>query len=299
MKIMASIQSKMIEKSLKKLVQGCFVPHLKIKKLRIDDIKSPVPSTKRHCHSEEVVIHGVPCQWMTPKKGKSSKIILYFHGGAFVCGPSLLHWRMVAHIAHKTGFQAIMVNYRKAPEHPYPAAMDDFMNVYQDLLSYTDPENIIFMGDSAGGGLALSMAMKLRDMEFPLPSKLLLLSPWLDLTMNNPSLPEMEELDHMLAILGLKEAGNYYSSNDDPLSPYLSPLFGSLENMPKTMLMIGTHDLLLCDCRILKEKADEINFPLHYEEWEKMFHVWMLNVPYLPEAVKAVKGIIRFIKEPA
>ena len=259
---MASIQSRMIELSLKKLVQDCFTPLLNVKKLRIDDFHKPGPSAKKYCHTDEVIIHGVPCHWMTPKKVRSPKLILYFHGGAYVCGPSLLHWRMLAFISRKTGYRSIVVDYGKAPEAPYPAGMDNMMNVYKDLLSYTDSENIIFMGDSAGGGLALSLAMKLRDEEIHLPSKLVLLSPWLDVTMNNPALPEVEELDHMLAIPGLKEAGILYSGEEDPLIPYISPLFGSLKNMPQTMLMIGTHDLLLCDSRILKEKADEINFDL-------------------------------------
>ena len=292
---MASMQSKMIKITLKKLVQTSLTPHLNVEKLRWDDFQKPSPSSRKYCHSEEVLIHGVNCYWMTPKIKQSDKIILYFHGGAYVCGPSLLHWRMAAQISHDTGYRSIMVNYRKAPEFPYPAAIDDMMNIYHDLLYYTEAENIIFMGDSAGGGLALSLAMKLRDLEQPLPLKIVLLSPWLDVTMGNPALPETRELDHMLAIPGLKEAGILYSKNENPLDSYISPLFGSLHNLPPTLLMIGTHDLLLSDCRTLKEKAEEFDFNLQYEEWEEMFHVWMLNVPYLPEAREAVSRIVEYI----
>ncbi|MDA3808738.1 MAG: alpha/beta hydrolase [Spirochaetaceae bacterium] len=292
---MASLQSKMIKISLKKMVQKSFLPHLDIKQLRWDDFQKPSPSSRKHCHSDEVLIHGVTCYWMTPKILRSKKIIIYFHGGAYVCGPSLLHWRMAAQISHDAGCRTIMVNYRLAPENSYPSSMDDMMNVYFDVLSYTDAENLIFMGDSAGGGMALATAMKLRDMKMQLPSKLILLSPWLDVTMENPALPYVEDLDHMLAIPGLKEAGKHYCGDESPLTPYISPLFGSLKNLPPTMLIIGTHDLLLCDCRILKEKADEAGFDLYYEEWDEMFHVWMLNVPYLPEAREAVAKIVKYI----
>jgi len=292
---MSSIESRMIKKSLKKLVQSSLVPHLDIPKLRFDDFQKPGPSTKRYCHSDEVIIHGVNCHWLTPKKVKSEKIILYFHGGAYVCGPSLLQWRMLAKVAHDSHCMAIMVNYRIAPEYPFPAGMDDMMDVYTDLLSYTETENIIFMGDSAGGGLALAMAMKLRDSERRLPSKLILLSPWLDVTMENPKLPEVEELDQMLALPGLIEAGEHYAGDTDRKESYISPLFGNLEGLPPSLLMIGTHDVLLCDCRILKEKSEETGYDLSYEEWDEMFHVWMLNVPYLREARAAVKRITEYI----
>ena len=292
---MASAISRMIKLSLKKLVQSSFYPRLNIEKLRWDDFVTPSPSSRKYCSSNEDIIHGVPCYWLTPKSALSEKIILYFHGGAFVCGPSLLHWRMLSQISYDTGFRSIMVNYRKAPESPYPASMEDMMNVYNDLLSYTSGENIIFMGDSAGGGLALSMAMKLRDEEKLLPSKLVLLSPWMDITMENPSLPAIEEKDQMLAISGLKEAGDLYSQDIESYNPYVSPLFGSLKDLPPALLLIGTHDLLLCDSRILKEKAEETEYNLKYKEWDEMFHVWMLNVPYLPEAKKAVENIVDYI----
>jgi acetyl esterase/lipase len=285
----------MISLSLKKLVQSNFSPTLNIEKLRWDDFYKPSPSAKKNCNTEEVIIHGVNCYWMTPEKKKSEKIILYFHGGGFVCGPSLLQWRMLSHISKETGITSIMANYRMAPEHPYPAAMDDMMNIYRDLLLYREAENIIFMGDSAGAGLALSLAMKLRDEGISLPQKLVLLSPWLDVTMENPLIPEVEKLDQMLAVSGLVEAGKFYAGNENPLNPYVSPLFGTLEGLPPILLQIGTHDMLVCDCRILKEKADETGFFLNYEEWDEMFHVWMLNVPYLPEANRAVAKIEEFL----
>lgn len=293
---MASLQSKMISLSLKKLVQSHFSPKLNVEKLRWDDFYKPSPSAKKNCSTEEVIIHGVSCYWMTPEEIQTDKIILYFHGGGFVCGPSLLHWRMLSQVSKNTGISSIMANYRMAPEHPYPAAIDDMMNIYEDLLRYRDANNIIFMGDSAGGGLALSMSMKLRDEEKPLPSKIVLLSPWLDVTMDNPLIPEVEDLDQMLAVSGLEEAGKLYSGNESPLNPYISPLFGSLIGLPPVLLQVGTHDLLICDCRILKEKADEAGFNLKYEEWDEMFHVWMLNIPYLPEAREAVSEIEKFIK---
>lgn len=292
---MASVQSKVISLTLKKLVQSNYSPTLNIDRLRWDDFHKPGPASRKNCSIEEVIIHDVPCFWMSPDHIRSKKIILYFHGGGFVYGPTLLQWRMLSLLSKKTGIQSIMSDYRKAPEHPYPASIDDMMHIYEDLLLSRKAEDIIFMGDSAGGGLALSLAMKLRDMKKPLPYKMVLLSPWLDVTMKNPLIPEIEQLDQMLAVQGLIEAGKYYSGDEDPLNPYISPLFGSLEGLPPILLQIGTHDMLLCDCRVLKEKADESGVHISYREWDEMFHVWMLNIPYLPEAREAISEVEKFL----
>ncbi len=285
----------MIKLSLEKLLHSSFYPDLNINKLRIDDFLKPSISSKRHCQSKNITINGITCNWMIPHQLTSPKILLYFHGGGFVCGPSLLHWRMVSQLSKDIGCKSLIVNYRRIPEYPYPAAIEDMENVYNELLSETEPENIIFIGDSAGGGLALSLTMKLRNKKKPLPSKMILLSPWLDVSMKNPQIPELEELDHILAIPGLEKAGILYAREVPQENPYISPVFGDLSGLPPALLLIGTHDLFLFDCRKLKEKAVKSNFILNYQEWEEMFHIWMLNVPYLPEAREAVKEISKYI----
>ena len=292
---MSSKTSKVIKMTLKKLVQVHFNPHLNVEKLRIDDFDRPSPMAKKHCRAEDFRLGTIRGSWLFPLHKKSNKIILYFHGGGYVCGPSILQWRMLSHISSETGCTSLMINYRTAPEHQYPAAIDDMDNVYEFLAESFNREHIIFMGDSAGGGLALGLAMKLRDLNKQMPGKLVLLSPWLDVSMNNPETAGQIELDHMLAVPGLVEAGDLYRGTEKNDNPYISPVKGNLSNLPPVYLMIGTHDLLLPDCRILRRRALAAGMDLLYEEWDEMFHVWMLNVPYLPEAKEAVSKIINFI----
>ncbi len=290
------MQCRMIKISLKKLVQIHFTPHLEIEKLRRDDCLNPSSSAKKHCHVESLLIDDINCFKITPKKFHSEKILLSFHGGAYACGPSLLHWRMISQLSFKLGCRSIIVKYKRTPEYAYPAAMDDMLKVYTSLLLENKPENIIFIGDSAGGGLALTTAMKLRDEHKPLPLKLVLLSPWLDLSMDNAAIEELEDLDQMLALPGLKEAASLYGGTNDLKNPYISPIYGNLDGLPPTLLLIGTDDLLLADCRKFKNKSEQSNYRLKYQEWDEMFHVWMLNVPYLPEANKALEEIETFIQ---
>lgn len=292
---MASKISKMINLTLRKLIQVNFTPHLNVDRLRFDDFEKPSPMARKHCRAEDFELNGIHGSWLFPLKKKSNKIILYFHGGAYVCGPSIMQWRMLSHISRETGYTALMINYRCAPEHPFPAAMDDMEQVYDYLTQYMKSDQIIFMGDSAGAGLSLGLAMKLRDNKKNLPAKLVLLSPWLDVAMTNKEIEGQVELDNMLAIPGLKEAGEMYCGDNDIQNPYISPINGNIKGLSPMYLMIGTHDLFLPDCRIFHKRAQEGGLSLQYEEWEEMFHVWMLNIPYLPEAAEAVGKIIRWL----
>ncbi len=285
----------MLNLTLKKLVQVHFNPHLNVEKLRIESFVKPSPMARKQCLSEDFRLDEIQGSWLFPHKKKSNKIILYFHGGAYVYGPSILQWRMLSHISKSTGCTALMVNYRCAPEHPYPAAMEDMETVYDYLTNFMKSEQILFMGDSAGGGLALGLAMKLRDRKKQLPAKLILLSPWLDVSMTNKGIKGQAELDNMLAIPGLSEAGQMYCGKEDEKNPYISPVHGDIRDLPPIYLMIGTHDLLLPDCREFQRRAQEEGVSLKYEEWEEMFHDWMLNIPYLPEATEAVQKITRWI----
>jgi acetyl esterase/lipase len=285
----------MINKSLKKMVHGLFSNGLKLEKLRKDDFPEPGPLARKRCHIEEFHTETAKCHILYPRKKDFKKTILYCHGGAYVSGPSLLHWRMLSHLALTGSYRIFMVNYPKAPEHPYPAGLNAVDEIYDGLVKETDSENIIVMGDSAGGGLALALAMKWRDEGKSLPGRLVLLSPWLNIAMDNKETEEQAELDNMLALPGLGEAANYYSQGRDLKDPYLSPLFGDLTGLPRTILMIGTLDILLPDCRDFRKKAETAGLDLTYEEWDQMFHVWMLNSPYLPEANEAVSRILEWL----
>lgn len=290
-----SIQSKMINKSLKKVVQGLFNDGLNLEKLRKDDFPEPGPLARKRSHIEKIENSGFKGHFIYPRKKEYGKTILYCYGGAYVSGPSLLHWRVLSRIAMSGLYRVLMVNYPKAPEHPYPAALNAVESAYLELLSDTKSRDIFIMGDSAGGGLALALTMKLRDDNRPMPAGQVLLSPWLNVTMNNEATKQQIELDNILALPGLAEAAEYYRGEEDPKNPYISPLFGNLEGLPPTLLMIGTLDLLLPDCRDFRKRAESASMDLTYEEWKDMFHVWMLNTPYIPEANEAISRILEWL----
>lgn len=277
------------------MIHGLFSDGLKLEKLRKDDFPEPGPLARKRCHIEKIETEEFSGHWIYPKKKDYGKTILYCHGGAYVSGPSLLHWRVLSHIALSGNYRILMINYPKAPEHPYPAALNAVYSAYRHLLENTVSDDIILMGDSAGGGLALALSMKLRDDNQSLPSRQILLSPWLNLAMDNEDTPKQSELDNMLALPGLADAAGFYRGKEDPRHPYISPLFGSLEGLPPTLLMIGTLDLLLPDCRDFRSKAEAASLDLTYEEWDDMFHVWMLNIPYIPEASEAVSRILDWL----
>jgi len=285
----------MVNKTLKKMVQVLFNDGLKLEKLRIDDYPEPGPLARKRCRIEPYRTDKAVGHWIYPRKGDFQKTILYCHGGAYVSGPALLHWRLMSHMAQDGPFRLLMINYPKAPEKPYPAALNAVDSAYRRLLDDTDPKDIVIMGDSAGGGLALALAMRLRDRGGKLPGQLVLLSPWLNVAMDHKDTEKQVELDNMLALPGLSVAAAYYRGEEELKAPYISPLFGNLEGLPPTLLMIGTLDLLLPDCREFRKKAKSAGMDLTYEEWDDMFHVWMLNTPYIPEANEAVSRILSWL----
>jgi acetyl esterase/lipase len=243
-----------------------------------------------------MVIDGVVIYILKPPVKTNNRKIIYLHGGAFISGPVRFHWQMLGRMCEMSGSEILVVLYRKSPEHIYPAQMNDLMSVYDHLRRSIDPSNIIFMGDSAGGGLAAAAAQKLRDDGMPLPGKLVLLSPWLDLLLTNPEIPKLEKKDKFLDRSSVASSGRRYAGMHNPQHPYLSPVYGNLAGLPPTLLMIGTMDLLLFDSRKYRDKAIEAGVELDYQEWDNMFHDWMCLTSILSEAEESVKHITGFLE---
>ncbi len=250
------------------------------------------------CRVSQKKIAGAVCIFLSPPDAEAGRQFIFLHGGAFTSGPVICHWAMVARVCEKSRITAVMVDYGLVPENPYPAGLNDVLNVYQYLRRRLGMKEVFLMGDSAGGGLALSAVLALKDQRRRLPEKLVLLSPWLDLTLENPEIETVREYDQLLRKDGLIEIGRQYANGRDPSHYLLSPVNGDLSGMPPTLLLIGTHDIFLCDCRRFRDKARASGVFLNYQEWEAMFHDWMTQTQLMPEANRAVEEIVDFLAAP-
>jgi monoterpene epsilon-lactone hydrolase len=269
---------------------------LNLVKLRARDM--PEPQTKRTwgCQYEAGTLAGVRVTYVRPANIQSGKVLVHLHGGLYAAGIGELHWWLISRLCHEVGCLGVMVDYRLAPEHPFPAALDDTVAVLNALVAAHGPEKLVVSGDSAGGGLAVASAMKQRDDGQAVPAKLVLLSPWLDITMHHPGIPAQEKKDRILARPGVVEAGKRYANGMDPKAPYLSPVNGDLSGLPPMVLQIGTYEMLLPDCRAFRDKALAQNVSLLYQEHPKMFHIWTLLFPLLPEGEEALQEVLQFIR---
>lgn len=255
------------------------------------------PGRKLHalCDIAEREVNGHRLFTATPKDGGSGAQILYLHGGGYVLDLDAVHWNLIAGLIERTGAGVSVPVYPLAPEHRWRDGFTMVRKVYDDLVAAHGAAQITVMGDSAGGGFTLALAQMLRDDGKALPARLALLSPWLDAVVEDPSQIELEKIDPIISISGLRSMGKWWASELDPRDPRISPLFGTLKGLPPMAVWIGTHDVLLADSRRLREKAAEAGASLAYHEYSEMLHVWM-TVP-IPEALQARDEIAAFMRE--
>lgn len=220
-------------------------------------------------------------------------LILYLHGGAYVSPPSIAHWSFLDKLALGTGAAIAAPLYPRAPNHSFLEAYDKLTSFYRDLMDIYEAREIIFIGDSAGGGLALGLAETLEAEGLPQPGQIILISPWLDLTMENPDLIDYEDVDPMLKVNRLDRIADAWADGTNRRDPRLSPLFGSLNNLAEITLFVGTHELFLPEARLLRDKAVDSFVTLNYYEYERMNHIFPLYP--IPEAGDAQAKIIEQI----
>ena len=246
------------------------------------------------CDVVESEVNGHRLFTATPKEGGSGAQILYLHGGGYVLDLDAVHWNLITGLIQRTGASVSVPIYPLAPEHRWQDGFAMVRKVFDNLAAAHGAQQITVMGDSAGGGFTLALAQMLRDDGKPPPARLALLSPWLDATAGDPEQIELEKIDPIISLSGLRTMGKWWASELDPRDPRISPLFGTLEGLPPMAVWTGTHDLLLPDAQRLREKAAEAGADLSYYEYPEMLHVWM-TVP-MPEALKARDEIAAFMK---
>jgi acetyl esterase/lipase len=240
-------------------------------------------------HQKPVEVGGVAGIEVTAEGTDAENVILYFHGGVYVIGTAVASVPLVSDIVRRTGAKAITLDYRLAPEHPYPAAVDDARAAYEGLLATGfAPSQVAFAGESAGGGLAVATLLALRDAGLPLPTCAYLMSPYVDLTLSGESLWEREELDPVLTPAGLRARAPEYLGNADSADPFISPIFGDLRDLPALLIQAGSHEILLSDALRLAERAANSDVPVTLEVTPGVPHVFQGFAGLLDEAGDAL-----------
>ena len=246
---------------------------------------------------ERVSAPVAPAEWLRPPGAAPGRVVLYLHGGGYVIGSPRSHRHLAAAIATAGQASALLLDYRLAPEHPYPAAVDDATGAYRWLLDQgIAPEHIVIGGDSAGGGLTVATLLALRDARLPLPAGGVCISPWVDLTCSGGSYRTKAAVDPIVTRTGVEEMARAYLGRSAARTPLASPLFADLRGLPPLLIHVGSDEVLLDDAVQLADRARAAGVDATLEVWDRMIHVWHWFLPMLDEAQSAVDGIGRFIR---
>lgn len=240
---------------------------------------------------------GIAVEWLVPEGARGSGLLLYLHGGAYVMGSCATHRKLVSHIARAAGVRAIVPEYRLAPEHRFPAALDDSVGVYRALLRDGHaPQDIVLAGDSAGGGLSLATLLALREAGDPLPAAACLLSPWLDLAGSGESIATRAARDPWFDPCDMPMVAAYYCSTDRLREPLVSPVYADLSGLPPLYIQVGSDEILLSDSTRAADKVLEAGGEVEIEIWPGMWHVFQAFVGQMPESRAAIEGIGDFVR---
>ncbi|VBB07702.1 alpha/beta hydrolase fold-3 [Lucifera butyrica] len=241
-------------------------------------------------------VAGLPAEWLIPDGAAKDKVILYAIGGAYVSGSCQDHRRIVSKIAKGSGVSVLLVEHRLAPEHPFPAALDDMVTAYRWLLAEGIlPSNIMIVGESAGGGLCLATLLALRDQGIPLPEAAVALSPWTDLNQTGES--HRTNADVCLSPKRMAHVcSKYYAGDNDPCLPWISPLYGDLYGLPPILIQVGGDETLLDDSTRFAAKAKAAGVNVTLNVGEGMWHCFALMPSFIPECRQAMDEICSFIK---
>jgi monoterpene epsilon-lactone hydrolase len=239
---------------------------------------------------------GLSAEWIRPDQAEKDKVIFYIHGGGFVSGSCNDHRSMVAKIVKGSGIAALLFEYRLAPEHPFPAALEDTLAAYRWLLAQeVAPEQIVIVGESAGAGLGLATLLALRDQDMPIPAAAVAMSPMTDLKLTGES--HRTKANMCISPPGMSiVCSKYYAGENDPTLPWMSPLYGDLHRLPPLLIYVGEYEILLDDSTRFAAKAQAAGVEVTLRVGERMIHCYPLMAPPFPEATQALEEICAFIQ---
>ncbi|MCL7943862.1 alpha/beta hydrolase [Marinobacter sp. ATCH36] len=259
------------------LVRKAYLTSVPPRGTRFEHFEAEGLAMMRVCHSEN-----------------PTGVVLYFHGGGYIIGSPQTHRGITGHLARASSAMVIVPDYRLAPENPYPAALDDAEAVYLALLEEGHPPaSLSLAGDSAGGGLAIALAMRLRDRGLPLPSSLMVMSPWTDLSDAHLYSPECEPV---LQRRWIDKAARLYCGNEPVANPYVSPVYGDLSGLPPLLIQVGSQEILLNDAQRLAEAANRDSVDTRLEIYNSLWHVFQVHAGQLDRASEALATAGQFIR---
>lgn len=272
--------------------------------IRIEDVRRRVarfghlvPHPPRGTEVIAIDAGGIKAEQITTPRSFPNRYVLHLHGGAYLFGFPALFRDFTWRIADAASARVLCIDYRLAPEHPFPAAIEDATAAYRWLIAEcAEPRHVAFIGDSSGGGLALASMMRLRDEGSPLPAAAVVLSPWTDLALTGQSLTEHGLSDPMVPIELMPTAVELYLAGADPRSPYASPLYGDPAGLPPTLIHVGSDEALRDDAVRMAERLRVVGREVELEVWPRMFHVWHMFARILPEARAAIARVGAFLQ---
>jgi epsilon-lactone hydrolase len=238
---------------------------------------------------------GVPGEFVRAAGQSTANAVLYLHGGAYCVGSPATHRAISGTLARLTGATVFVANYRLAPEHSFPAAVDDAVAAYLGLMQQGfDPRHIAVAGDSAGGGLTLATALRLRELGEPAPAALAVLSPWVDL--GTPDRGPVPAGEVMISPPWVAECAAHYLAGRDPGEPLASPIHADLAGLPDTLIQVGTDEVLLADSRRLRAALAAARVHCELQEYPRRWHVFQANAGLLADADRALADVARFLR---
>lgn len=262
--------------------------------IRKDDVLIPKSNFFKRFHSKNFIVSKTPITEFS-KNNSNDSLLIYIPGGAFISGPSQHHWDTTEKLAYEINYTIWMCNYPKAPEHKIAEISDNIDAIYHTAIQQYNPENIVLIGDSAGGTLILALIQRLIKNEIKLPSKIILISPVVDASLENPKIDAIDYTDPMLSKKGVLSAKQMCSDNGNLKQVNLSPIYGDFNGFPNTILFIAENDITYPDQLLLCEKLKHANIKHQVIIGPQMPHIWPL-LPIMKEARQALYQLINLLK---
>lgn len=295
---MSSIRAKIVRSLSAAYVQRVDVAHMDIPGTRrLWGRLGKLMMTAIGVAVESDEINGLYAEWLTPKNRMDGKLLLYLHGGGYVIGGCDMHRQTVSHIARAGRIKALLPEYRLSPEHKFPVAVDDAVAIYRTVLKTgVKAEDVVFAGDSAGGGLVVATLLALRDAGDSLPAAAVLLSPFLDASGSGDSMRTRAAQDPWFRAEDLSVIADYYCEPHQRRFPLVSPVFADVEGLPPLFIQVGDDEILLSDSERIADLCIAAGIEVELQVWPEMWHVFQMFVGKMPESRRAINKIGDYIQ---